>query len=184
MLHLQPNLRRLCGWQRRSQIPSAATFSRAFRGVCSGQAGRCAPRCSGPKACGQVTSFCTSAATRPRSAPANALLPQPKAEPAPPKKRGRPQERERCAPAAAQRAFRRQMEQSAMRPSRICPRSATRHQDRFQRALALLGGLEGAHRLGRRRAARDVVTTSPRSTTARCHPLAKRTQSVSLRCTT
>ena len=30
MLHLQPNLRRLCGWERRSQIPSPATFSRAF----------------------------------------------------------------------------------------------------------------------------------------------------------
>ncbi len=30
MLRLQPNLRRLCGWERRRQIPSPATFSRAF----------------------------------------------------------------------------------------------------------------------------------------------------------
>lgn len=30
MLHLQPSLRRICGWQRRKEIPSAATFSRAF----------------------------------------------------------------------------------------------------------------------------------------------------------
>ena len=30
MLHLQPNLRRLCGWECKRQIPSPATFSRAF----------------------------------------------------------------------------------------------------------------------------------------------------------
>jgi len=30
MLTLQPSLRRICGWERRCQIPSAATFSRAF----------------------------------------------------------------------------------------------------------------------------------------------------------
>ena len=30
MLHLQPNLRRICGWERKSHIPSASTFSRAF----------------------------------------------------------------------------------------------------------------------------------------------------------
>ena len=28
MLHLQPNLRRLCGWERKNHIPSASTFSR------------------------------------------------------------------------------------------------------------------------------------------------------------
>ena len=30
MLHLQPSLRRICGWSQRKDIPSAATFSRAF----------------------------------------------------------------------------------------------------------------------------------------------------------
>lgn len=30
MLRNQPNLRRICGWQRSSQIPSISTFSRAF----------------------------------------------------------------------------------------------------------------------------------------------------------
>jgi hypothetical protein len=30
MLRSQQNLRRICGWERRSQVPSAATFSRAF----------------------------------------------------------------------------------------------------------------------------------------------------------
>jgi len=30
MLKLQPNLRRICGWERRGDIPSAATFSRAL----------------------------------------------------------------------------------------------------------------------------------------------------------
>ena len=30
MLQLQPSLRRICGWQRKRQIPSPATFSRAF----------------------------------------------------------------------------------------------------------------------------------------------------------
>jgi len=30
LLHSQPNLRRLCGFERRGQVPSAATFSRAF----------------------------------------------------------------------------------------------------------------------------------------------------------
>ncbi len=30
MLHLQPSLRRICGWERKSHIPSASTFSRAF----------------------------------------------------------------------------------------------------------------------------------------------------------
>jgi len=30
MLRLQPNLHRLCGWERLGQVPSAATFSRAF----------------------------------------------------------------------------------------------------------------------------------------------------------
>jgi hypothetical protein len=30
MLNLQPSLRRICGWERKSHIPSASTFSRAF----------------------------------------------------------------------------------------------------------------------------------------------------------
>ena len=30
MLHLQPSLRRICGWERKSHIPSASTFSRTF----------------------------------------------------------------------------------------------------------------------------------------------------------
>ena len=30
MLKLQPSLRRICGWERKSHIPSAPTFSRAF----------------------------------------------------------------------------------------------------------------------------------------------------------
>jgi len=30
MLHNQPSLRRICGWERRSEIPSLSTFSRAF----------------------------------------------------------------------------------------------------------------------------------------------------------
>jgi hypothetical protein len=30
MLHLQPSLRRICGWERNSHIPSTSTFSRAF----------------------------------------------------------------------------------------------------------------------------------------------------------
>jgi hypothetical protein len=30
LLRLQPSLRRLCGWERRGHVPSAATFSRAF----------------------------------------------------------------------------------------------------------------------------------------------------------
>lgn len=31
MLHMQPSLRRICGWERRADIPSAPTFSRAFK---------------------------------------------------------------------------------------------------------------------------------------------------------
>ena len=93
MLHLQPNLRRLCGWERRSQIPSAATFSRAFAEFAHTRLGDVLHAALVQK---HVASHlvmhlrrdATEISARERAAAS------PKAEPTPPKKRGRPKKGE------------------------------------------------------------------------------------------
>jgi hypothetical protein len=93
MLHLQPNLRRLCGWERRSQIPSPATFSRALAEFAQDRLGDTLHAALVQKHVGRhlvmhVSRDATEICARERAAPS------PKAEPSPPKKRGRPKKGE------------------------------------------------------------------------------------------
>lgn len=93
MLKLQPNLRRLCGWQRRNQIPSPATFSRAFAEFAVAGLGDTVHEVLVEEHVGNqlvmhVSRDATEVSARERSAP------QPRAEPVLPKKRGRPKKGE------------------------------------------------------------------------------------------
>jgi hypothetical protein len=111
MLHLQPNLRRLCGWQCKRQLPSPATFSRAFAQFAGA---RLADRVHaalveehiGEQVVMHVSRDATEISAREKATP------KPKTEPAPKKKRGRPKKGEVRPPAAPTR-LQRQLEQSA-----------------------------------------------------------------------
>jgi hypothetical protein len=111
MLHLQPNLRRLCGWERRSQIPSPATFSRAFAEFAHTKLGDVLHAALVDKHVGKqlvmhLSRDATEICARERA------VPSPKAEPAPPTKRGRPKKGEVREPPAPTR-LQTQMDQSA-----------------------------------------------------------------------
>ena len=91
MLRLQPGLRRVCGWERRSQIPSAATFSRAFAEFAQESLADAVHAAlvrehvgGGGQVVMHVSRDATEIAARQRSTP------KPKAQPPPRKKRGRP----------------------------------------------------------------------------------------------
>lgn len=97
-LRTRATLRRLCGWETSSAIPSSSTFSRAFAQFAQDQLpqqihealikGLC-----GPKLVGHVSRDSTAIEVRERPAP------KPKPEPAPPRKMGRPRKGEVRAPA-------------------------------------------------------------------------------------
>jgi hypothetical protein len=111
MLHLQPNLRRLCGWERRSQIPSPATFSRALAEFAQDRLGDMLHAALVDKHVGKqlvmhLSRDATEICARERA------VPSPKAEPAPPTKRGRPKKGEVREPPAPTR-LQTQMDQSA-----------------------------------------------------------------------
>ena len=93
MLKLQPNLRRICGWERRRQIPSPATFSRAFAefaaaGLADTVHAVLIEAHIGSQLVMHISRDATEIHARERAATA------PKAEPPLPKKRGRPKKGE------------------------------------------------------------------------------------------
>jgi hypothetical protein len=97
-LRSRPTLRRLCGWETLSNIPSASTFCRAFAQFANDQLPQkihealVKAQC-GPKLAGHVSRDSTAIEARERP------LPKPKAEPPPPRKMGRPKKGEVRAPA-------------------------------------------------------------------------------------
>jgi hypothetical protein len=108
MLKLQPNLRRICGWERKRHIPSASTFSRAFaQFALAGLGDRVHAALVQEHLEGQVVMHLSRDATEINAR--EKAAPKPKAQPPPKKKRGRPKKgevREPHAPAAASRAER------------------------------------------------------------------------------
>jgi hypothetical protein len=111
MIKLQPNLRRLCGWERKRQIPSPATFSRAFAQFARvGLADRLHAALVEEHVGGQVVMHLSRDATE--IAARERATPKPKAEPPPKKKRGRPRKGEVREPPEPTR-LQRQLSQSA-----------------------------------------------------------------------
>jgi IS5 family transposase len=111
MLHLQPNLRRLCGWERKRQIPSPATFSRAFAQFAAAGLGDAVHAALVQEHIGEqvvmhLSRDATEISAREKAAP------KPKAEPPPKKKRGRPKKGEVRPPPEPTR-LQRQLGQSA-----------------------------------------------------------------------
>ena len=89
-LHSAPSLRRLCGWDRAADIPSEATFSRAFAAFASGELPQQLHAALihthlGPKLIGHISRDATAIPAREHPAPK-----PPPPPPAPNKKRGRP----------------------------------------------------------------------------------------------
>jgi hypothetical protein len=96
-LHSDTSLRRLCGWERQREIPSEATFSRAFAEFAQSQlAARVhaavIAKYEGPRLVGHISRDSTEISVRERAVP--------KSKPAPSagRKRGRPQKGEVIAP--------------------------------------------------------------------------------------
>jgi len=97
-LRTRPTLRRLCGWEASSDIPSASTFSRAFARFAHDQLPQqiheaLIKALCGSKLVGHVSRDSTAIEVRERPAP------KPKKEPRPPRKIGRPRKGEVRAPA-------------------------------------------------------------------------------------
>jgi hypothetical protein len=97
-LRTRPTLRRLCGWESSSDIPSASTFSRAFARFAHDPLPQqlheaLIKALCGPKLVGHVSRDSTAIEVRERPAP------KPKREPPPPRKIGRPKKGEVRAPA-------------------------------------------------------------------------------------
>ena len=124
MLHLQPNLRRLCGWERRSQIPSAATFSRAFAEFAHTRLGDALHAALVKKHVGRQLVLHLSRDSTEICARERAAAAPPKAGPTPPKKRGRPK-KAKCA-RRTKRAFKSRGIRVSKRQSPSCLAGATR----------------------------------------------------------
>jgi hypothetical protein len=93
MLHLQPSLRRICGWERKSHIPSAPTFSRAFAQFAQASLGdrvhaALVQEHVGDHLVMHVSRDATEISAREKA------VPKPKAAPPSKKKRGRPKKGE------------------------------------------------------------------------------------------
>lgn len=102
-LQARPLLRSLCGWDSAGEVPSEATFSRAFTAFANDQVPQqihehLVKTHAGPKLVGHVSRDATAieAPERPAPKPACAI-------PAPPRKRGRPKRGEVRAPAPPKR---------------------------------------------------------------------------------
>ncbi|MDO8721004.1 MAG: transposase [Syntrophales bacterium] len=68
-LHNSTNLRRLCGWESKGEIPSESTFSRAFEEFSRGGLGQriheaMVKQCAGPKLVGHVSRDATAVEAR------------------------------------------------------------------------------------------------------------------------
>ena len=99
-LRTRPTLRRLCGWETLSDIPSNSTFSRAFAQFAGDQLPQQIHEAlvkihCGPKLAGHVSRDSTAIEVRERPAPKN----KPEPEPAPRRKIGRPKKGEVREPA-------------------------------------------------------------------------------------
>jgi Transposase DDE domain/Transposase domain (DUF772) len=93
MLKLQPSLRRICGWERKSHIPSVSTFSRAFaQFALAGLGERVHSALVQEHLGGQVVMHLSRDATE--ISAREKAVPKPKVEPPPKKKRGRPKKGE------------------------------------------------------------------------------------------
>ena len=111
MLQLQPSLRRICGWERKSHIPSASTFSRAFaQFALAGLGDRVHAALVEEHVGEQVVMHISRDATE--ISAREKAVPKPKPEPAPKKKRGRPKKGEVREPPEPTR-LQRQLGQSA-----------------------------------------------------------------------
>jgi hypothetical protein len=111
MLKLQPSLRRMCGWERKSHIPSAPTFSRAFAQFAQAGLGdrvhtALVQEHVGVQVVMHISRDATEINARERATS------KPKATPPPKKKRGRPKKGEVRLPPEPTR-LQRQLEQSA-----------------------------------------------------------------------
>lgn len=101
-LHYDRVLRRLCGWERRAEIPSESTFSRAFDLFARTQvpqrihAAMVRTHC-GPQLAGHLSRDATAIHARERPAPAPAKAPRPRY------RRGRPRKHEQRPPAPPRR---------------------------------------------------------------------------------
>jgi hypothetical protein len=121
MLHTQPTLRRLCGWECTRQVPSPATFSRAFAEFAATGLGDAVHATLVEKHVGShlvmhVSRDATEIAARERSTP------KPKAAPTLPKKRGRPKKGEvrPPEPTRLQRQFGQSVEEAIAELPRTC----------------------------------------------------------------
>lgn len=102
-LQSRPLLRSLCGWDNAGEVPSEATFSRAFTAFANDQVPQqihehIVKTHAGPKLVGHVSRDATAIEAPERPAPKPAC-----AAPAPPRKRGRPKRGEVRAPAPPKR---------------------------------------------------------------------------------
>jgi hypothetical protein len=98
LLNTRPTLRRLCGWESRSEIPSESTFSLAFAAFSLGELPlklheAMVKDLLGSKLAGHVSRDATAIDAREKPAP------KPPAPPSAPKKRGRPAKGEARVPA-------------------------------------------------------------------------------------
>ena len=128
MLRLQPSLRRLCGWERRGDIPSAATFSRAFAGFAKSGLG---DRIHEALVRTHVGDSIVMHVSRDSTEVDAREKPAPKAEPAekPKRRRGRPRKGEATSPKRPTR-LERQLgqtpEEAVAELPRLCDRGAKR----------------------------------------------------------
>lgn len=122
MLHLHTPLRRLCGWERRHQIPSAATFSRAFAAFAAAGLGDSVHAAL-------VAQYVDTSLVLHLSRDATAICARekpakkPPCAPAPARKRGRPRKgEERPSPAVPrlQRQLTQSVEQALSELPRVC----------------------------------------------------------------
>jgi hypothetical protein len=120
MLHLQPSLRRICGWERKSHIPSASTFSRAFAQFAQAGLGeRVHSALVEEHLEGQVVMHLSRDATE--ISARERAVPKPKVAPPPKKKRGRPKKGEVRLPPEPTR-LQRQLTQDAQEAIAELPR--------------------------------------------------------------
>ncbi|MEQ2010173.1 MAG: transposase [Limisphaerales bacterium] len=134
-LHSRPLLRQLCGWDSPGEVPSEATFSRAFTAFAHDQLPQqlhehIVKTHVGPRLVGHVSRDATAIVAPERPAP------KPAAAPAPARKRGRPKRGEVRAPAPPKRLelqpSRTLAENLADLPSRCdvgCKRNSKGHQE-------------------------------------------------------
>jgi hypothetical protein len=131
MLQTQPMLRRIVGWSCRKEVPSAATFSRAFRAFAEAHLGETVHQALvathiGDRLIGHISRDATEIAARERAAP------KPKPPPRPKRKRGRPkkgEERPAPEPTRLERQRTQTVEEALQEVPTACDRGCKRDAD-------------------------------------------------------